>query len=514
MQSNAASRVFITSDWHLGGTPDILGEGGREKVGRQICRSDRALTDFIDWVRTTSAEFDGTTEIVVNGDMVDFLSPQEGFVARSWTADETEVIAKLNRIVENTRGANCRGPFDALADFVNTRQCELTILLGNHDVELSLPGVRAHLRSLLRAVERQFRFVYDGEAYTRGKLLVEHGNRYDPWNSLNYTRLRAERSTRSRRLLIDETERADKYFNPPAGSLLVIYAFNILLPEYPFINLLKPETGAVIPLLLFLKPDLNGIIRNLLLLAPVLKRKNHARLSKAAEPLMVDHLSAPIESNEELETLESILSSYLIEGVLDDYSADIGELTVQTWIANRAQWLNQMVQDLQRVKHRTSVLVDILKGEDQINRIGSLQNALKPLQTSDSFNLEAELTDYHNAAKRILQEGEFQAVVFGHTHLQKKVALGTADDPRWYLNTGTWADIMRLPDEALSQTEMGIEKLKEFIADLVDHRIQHHTLRSLGYAEITMKGIEVTSAELYSFCKADPRGKPFEPYEA
>ena len=42
----------------------------------------------------------------------------------------------------------------------------LTILLGNHDIELSYPRVRSALERVLGTEEgRGFRFVYDGEAY-------------------------------------------------------------------------------------------------------------------------------------------------------------------------------------------------------------------------------------------------------------------------------------------------------------------------------------------------------------
>jgi len=44
-------------------------------------------------------------------------------------------------------------------------------LIGNHDVELSLPAVRRHLYSLLGDETGTLKFIYDGEAYTVGKVL-------------------------------------------------------------------------------------------------------------------------------------------------------------------------------------------------------------------------------------------------------------------------------------------------------------------------------------------------------
>ena len=71
-QCNSRRRVFVFSDWHLGGDPDDLTQG---RVGTQICRSAGQITSFIDWVGAEAAAFSGTTEIVINGDMVDFLAP-------------------------------------------------------------------------------------------------------------------------------------------------------------------------------------------------------------------------------------------------------------------------------------------------------------------------------------------------------------------------------------------------------------------------------------------------------
>ena len=52
---------------------------------------------------------------------------------------------------------------------------ELTLLLGNHDLELSMPQVRLALAERLGSEGKRFNFIFDGEAHVRGQLLIEHG---------------------------------------------------------------------------------------------------------------------------------------------------------------------------------------------------------------------------------------------------------------------------------------------------------------------------------------------------
>ena len=52
----------------------------------------------------------------------------------------------------------------------------LTILLGNHDVELAMPWCGVNLESILRVEGRHdYHFIGNGEAYIVGDALIEHG---------------------------------------------------------------------------------------------------------------------------------------------------------------------------------------------------------------------------------------------------------------------------------------------------------------------------------------------------
>src|SRR4029079_11704760 len=116
--------------------------------------------------------------------------------------------------------------------------------LGNHDLELTLPGPSALLHETLGA--GRISFLFGGEALALGDGLIEHGNRCDPWNLVDHDSLRAIRSDISRRF------EPLPVFPAPPGSKLVVDVMNSVKKELRFVDLLKPETDAVLPLLVAL----------------------------------------------------------------------------------------------------------------------------------------------------------------------------------------------------------------------------------------------------------------------
>jgi UDP-2,3-diacylglucosamine pyrophosphatase LpxH len=500
-------RVFITSDWHLGGSLDTETDSGKVVPGMQICRSTVQIAEFIDWVQSGSgAEGIGTTELVVNGDIVDFLSPDDIREPQTWISDEDVAIEVLERIRENTRQIG-RSPFDALTDFVSSPKCRLPILLGNHDIELSLPKVRERLLEWF-GKHNPVTFIVDGEAYTRGALIVEHGNRYDAWNALDYDKLRRIRSIKSRRLS-DADVQAPTRFYPPAGTLLVIHVINVFLKKYPFLNLLKPERESVIPLLLALEPSFLGLLEKILRLAPlrpIVAAHSRGGLAGPAQPNSPGNLSA----NPPPTSLQAILNQY---GLASTYilKPSPGELGTTRLKSSVEDWINEQVQLLRNALDRPRRFLDLISG-DRKAKLESLRHALAVLHDHKAFKLTDEENSYLEAARRLISEGGFEVVVFGHTHLPKYVAIEGPGNAGIYITTGTWADILRVPAEALETTEAGYSALESFFEDLQNQELERHTHRSLGYAEIHLEKDSIVSANLYSFTAADPQAEPFAPY--
>jgi UDP-2,3-diacylglucosamine pyrophosphatase LpxH len=113
---------------------------------------------------------DEALELVVAGDFVDFLAiPPHA----SLTADPAAARAKLERTMREP-------PFDAVFTAIGKlvqRGHRLTILVGNHDLELALPPMQDAFLRHIAATPHQVRWVDDGRTYCIGGALIEHGNR-------------------------------------------------------------------------------------------------------------------------------------------------------------------------------------------------------------------------------------------------------------------------------------------------------------------------------------------------
>ncbi|MET0623778.1 MAG: metallophosphoesterase, partial [Pyrinomonadaceae bacterium] len=485
-------RLFVISDLHLGGRPDAFDDAGGRVTGFQINNSYAALTEFVDWVGSIARAADSEgVEIVVNGDIVDFLAEDDldggPGGARVWAAGEAEACARLDQIALRTRGGGARGVFDALKDFVAAGN-RLTLLLGNHDVELSLPRVRARLDALTGGGRGFVRFVYDGEAYTPGRVLIEHGNRYDRWNMLDYSALRQERSMLSRGLAVEEERRQERYFVPPAGTYLVIHFMNRVKARYRFIDLLKPETNAMLPLLLALEPDLRQYLGEVLNASPIVRQYLRHGLETAVTTKQPGDLSAALDDAvEELSLDQLLLETFSEAGHAADAAMFVeapavawksGDLSVggggraggraaagDLSIGDKLEWFKAQMKDarewfraragqLADTAESASLLLGVKRAETPEERLRQLHAALRRLNRDDrSFSLDYEEPNYAEAARRTSADGDFDAVLYGHTHLPKKMTLDAGGRRRWYLNTGTWCDVIRLPAEVGSDYE-------------------------------------------------------------
>ncbi|KHD05834.1 hypothetical protein PN36_28070 [Candidatus Thiomargarita nelsonii] len=424
-------KIFIISDLHLGGRPDERNDSGQiTKPGFQICHAYPQLTAFIDWINKQAKDFNGDTEIVINGDIVDFLADDDfdDSTASIWTANETEAISKLNQIIKRTREGQNRGPFDALKNFI-AQGNQLTLILGNHDIELALPQV------------------------------------------------------------------------PPAGTLLVIYLINRLKKHYRFVDLLKPETGAVIPLLVALKADYRGILQDILSLSPVLAMQTRrGRLEEPAKPAHRGNLKASRRSSQQPDTLTTV--SEVLHEVLGKEAAlfqthpkqQRGDLSAR----RQSPSLDTLLEKAQQIANTLL----IAKEPIEQNRLKRLHVALKQLNTDNSFDISQENANYLEAAKEIIDTGKFSHVVFGHTHLPKQIDLQTTSGKNGqYLNTGTWADVIRLPAQIMQDNEAATKALTDFIEAMRHNELSHYIKRYLSYVEVTLNDNKVTDAtKLQAFC--------------
>lgn len=482
-------RLFVISDLHLGGRPHA--DSG--PMGSQICNAYAELAAFIDWVSCQANEPD-SVELVINGDIVDFLMEDNygaGNAASPWLPDEILVVEKLKGIIARTKAGSDYGPFDAMAALLKNGQ-RLTFLLGNHDVELSLPAVRRFLEQQLGGGTR-FRFIYDGEAYVRGDLLIEHGNRYDSWNIIDHSALREARSLLSRGLgkLIQQRESGG--FVPPPGSFMVINVINEIKRNYRFVDLLKPETEAVLPILLALHPKLEHALEASLQACS----KSANKFITAAEPKQNGQLST--EGHPLIPTLAGSLQQVLGSEAAMKFPVHTtsgGELSA----ADSMEKLLELSANIKGfINDKASLFSEKTAGtRDELLRI-----AFSAWRGKLSRDESREVSPYREAAEELAKEGKFNCVVFGHTHLPKREVMVVDARSVTYINTGTWTDTMQVPLDLLEPNAAASAGFRNFISDLKESKLDKHLVRRLSYADILLDDDRVVSAELrhYSMSK-------------
>jgi UDP-2,3-diacylglucosamine pyrophosphatase LpxH len=448
-------RVFVISDLHLGG--DYGKTSDPDDRGFRICTHVDAAAAFVD----NLASFPPgpiRTELVINGDVVDFLAEDrgEGVTWTGFIADGDQAAATFTTIARRDRAF-----FDALGRFL-ARGHWLVVLLGNHDVELALPAVRRAFERAVGATNaHNLEFIDGAEAYTVGDALIEHGNRYDEWNVVDHAGLVRLRAFQSRRQAVPP----DRAFEISAGSEMVGSVINSVKARYKFVDLLKPEVDTVVPMLLAVAPESRSY------LSEIAKRHQHAtrhRLLGATLPAIQD-----IESAGDLEDpLRSVVAGPL-RGEVDRFFAGLGVTTRSTKVeldldADIASWRERGRQAIGLTRLALS-----RGGEEGFDgRLSALLMALRVLRTDQTFNRRTEtLTEYDRASRDLAQHG-IKYVVFGHTHLARDVDLGRGCR---YFNSGTWADLLEVPREVVSAPEAAaLDALRGFAADLAANRLGNH----------------------------------------
>lgn len=448
-----SKHLFVTSDLHLGG-----------EEGSQMCDAagTARLGRFVDAVADEQRRTGGA-HLVLAGDVVDFLSEAP---FSPFTASDHEAEAKLSRVMTRT------APFwDALAGLLAAGG-QLTIQLGNHDVELSLPRPRRLL--LERLGPGCVEFLYDNQALRVGPVLIEHGNRYDEWNAVDHDLLRQVRSALSR-------GEEPPPFVPMPGSELVVRYLNPLKAKYSFVDLLKPEDAAVPPLLAVLEPSACSDLQRLF---GLVRQGARARLRRGLSPgtRSLDDLEPQGSATGREEELSRLVVALGAEAA-EDEEGSRGALTdfVGLWQAARASDAKR-----ERVLSRLYRALRAYAGQDQ-----------------RAFDLMHEEAPYLEAAAQAMAAGA-EVVIYGHTHLAKRVQMGNGR----YLNTGTWADLMRLPravfDEHVAE-DVAIEELSAFAEDLAQNRLERWRRQLPTFARVDLgEDLRLIDADIYVFHGPSP----------
>lgn len=435
--------IFVISDLHLGGAEgfQMCPSAGRERLAR-----------FVQWVCGQKQE--GTElQLVLNGDIMDFLAEEDdagGF--SSFVVDERQALRKLTRIADM-----CEPILTALRHFVAAGN-RLTLLIGNHDLELSLPAIRRHFLGLLG--DGRIEYLYDNEAYTIGPVLIEHGNRYDGWNMVSHGELRQIRSQLSR------SETPSPFAAQP-GSELVAQVMNPIKKKYAFVDLLKPETGGVVPILAVLDPALwRGVgtaVRQ------GITAWYRGSFTEEGRPERADYV-AGASSKAGPETRGQALPENLRTGL------DAADAAASGALSSGGGYVSG-VRDI-----ATSALLKAFRAWRS--------------KADIVFSVEHEEDEYLKPARAHAKN--YRVVVFGHTHLAKRINL---DGGTVYLNTGTWADVMRIPRAVYDGDEIaGEDALRRFLDDVENNRVTAYRRQVATFARVDLDADErLLKADVFFF---------------
>jgi UDP-2,3-diacylglucosamine pyrophosphatase LpxH len=396
--------LIIISDLHVGinDSFDIFALPGSNKHA--------LFTRFMTYVR----EQPNPMELVINGDFIDFLQ------LRPWNdLSRKTAKKKIDEIVTKSPSV-----FKDLGTFLGDPRHRLKILLGNHDVELAYPEVGKVLHDAILPSPAQGADRYElfdkrttYNPTVNGVLVhIEHGNRGDQWNWLNYDPL------------FRDAELGTEKFKYPPGTKLVYETMNAFKEKLRFVDLLKPEMPAVILLLIALKPGMS------VLALPKVALSKLNSISNGILSALLQSLGGP-----PLGEVEKAPKRTSVAARLTDYYAGIRPEDFPQ--ADDVQWFlsaNETIaaSDAQVLGPR----LDYIKFKFLSWAFDNL-NRFKAAQEGETFYRQDHPSTPDSKGAKTCFEGDVKVVVFGHTH----EALKTEFTEGVYVNSGTWADVIRMP---------------------------------------------------------------------
>lgn len=405
-------KTLIISDMHLGnGGPYDVFEGAE------------ALPALLDRMS------DAPLRVLVNGDGVDFLMNDDPL-----ELDASRAAAQARAIAENPKSAAVLRAFGR----VLARGGQVTIRLGNHDIELSFPVVQEILRDALgqpRDVASRLVFTI-GDApeileIGGARVLVTHGEQDDKWNRVDYKTLLKQ----------------DKVYKYAPGSVLVKKILNPGTSAHGmrFLSLLKPDfQGAALSALAVDPTAAKQLFKGATIgmLIQLFKRSGTVPTFAEEEeerpediPLFSSGDQPPAADIEGSGDLEVPLSEEDVERRLRTVHLDAEEQEAMQTLLDEDAPLNFAGED-DTVLGRASVKI----ARAALGLYARLQRGVTGDQGDNYFALEPTQDEW-TEAQRLANKFNAGAVVIGHTH----AARWKQESDLLYANTGTWIGLMQLP---------------------------------------------------------------------
>jgi UDP-2,3-diacylglucosamine pyrophosphatase LpxH len=354
----------------------------------------------------------------------------------------------------------------------------LTVLVGNHDLELALPDIQSALCEALKCRPGAIHFVDDGRAWRLGGALVEHGNRYDDANLNDWTSLREIAASQSR----GETPLSE--LEPSFGSQLVHKVVQKYKQSFEFIDTLQPQGVLVAYLMAALEP---GLLDHLPALLRVWRgQSRQARNADGAAPKHKTSRGAAVPTSA-APPPEALFGPEMDTSRLDLLFG----LTSPTRV--RRGEVSAVVREM--LRPGDMALLSYLNAGTPVPRprLELVQATLAEMTWGDrSLELDGPTGPYGRAAERLRRSTGAQVVVMGHTHQARHIGPPELAE---YINTGTWADLVRVPNDVLAASDAGLVALEGWLRDLSRDRNVRVLQPSWAELRVEPSG-EVTSARL------------------
>jgi UDP-2,3-diacylglucosamine pyrophosphatase LpxH len=410
-----ANEIFVFSDLHLAG-----------KHGR-LFQADQELAACFDWIREETYD----SVVVIAGDFIDFLA-----------TSNNDTTLNFDRLGDQTREIidHHAEVFRALSALATSDRHNLLILGGNHDPELIFPQVQLVIEQHLGVgnMKPTIRWFVHGEAVLLNVgpavVLIEHGNVLDPWNRIDHQSLQSAFSLASRHLP------NVSHYQPPPGSRLVLEVVNEMRENFHWVDWLKPETEAVLPILM----NFASLGQKRLVLRAA---DDYLNMKMAAFNRKVGNAIEP---------------ERLYRGV-KEYEQDGNDSLFKEWVDT----VNEPERLYRGNGHRDDRLIE------KLSRVSA----------RDTFFEIDKLDDPSNYLQPVFKGGA-DLVIHGHTHSAKMCAL----EGGLYINTGTWAQLLSLPKSYESAS-----KWEEFLGQLKTNSVEGRCRPTLAHVKYNEKNNQTTA---------------------
>jgi UDP-2,3-diacylglucosamine pyrophosphatase LpxH len=427
----AFDEIYVVSDIHMGGRPGF-------QIFKHVKRLGR-LAEHLGKVRAGD-----NVALVLNGDVIDSLAEDiRGYVGTQDAEPMMEGIYKTFAPV-----------WKGLEKFIREPGRRLVFVTGNHDIEMALPGVERSIRHRLTgddpALNGAITFATRGAGYAcrvgSARVFCTHGNEVDEWNVVDYDALGQLGNALNAGRDIEPSR-----WTPNAGTRLVVDVMNKVKARYPFVDLLKPETKIVVPVLLVLAPDLAREIDFKSAFGVAWEKVKGGFVTRGLLGAD-DEDDAPVgdEAAAADLALDELLGSGmhdLVAGSGTGAGSDPDDLLLEAEEVVRGGEA-ATVDDSGETLGWFGMAMDRLRGVDEVD---ALRTALLDwLEGDDTFKVDQRDDTFEQITARVAPSVDF--IVTGHTHLERALRVDASTD-RFYYNCGTWIRLIQFNERLLNDRD-------------------------------------------------------------